>query len=549
MKVCMLTIFLFLGLCASAKVYDPKFEDPCSHWPTCNECVNATYCGWCEVEVVYVDGTNGTHCASVNKTQPENQWQCPSYFQTISCKNPLYSWICNNRSWICEQTSPGNGVPIEECKAECLAPTYICDNETIQCVKSTPGKGTSLPVCEAECGKPAVPATSSPQTPAQTYECDNQTYTCVRTTPGHGTSLSICLTECKAPPKPYECDPIKLVCFESQKGVPKPQCDQTCGRPSNVTPHDLIGVWRGFQISANYFKGEWNMKIKDNGDVSITKPDGTTFASGTIGVYGTELWIVASDGDHNKRIRSIYSIMTGPETNILTWAMGNPGELPPKSFDDGMYIGHGHEFVFIDCLDPLHCKFSLTEQDEILERYAAKLKSLKRKYPNFDKLQIVQDSSVDECEKWPNCSICVQQQTCGWCSIPVIYEGGDVGKQCAGWNVDQTKRPFVCPGVYSIIDCSPPPPPPTPPPAPTYLCNETGLHCYQTSPGHGTSFEVCNATCGHPIIPSNSTPGDLRGVWRGLQIQNGYLSGEWTLKVPEGLSNVITIVDPFGTTV
>jgi len=228
-------------------------------------------------------------------------------------------------------------------------------------------------------------------------------------------------------------------------------------------------------------------------------------------------------------------MMAGPVTSILTWAMGLPGQGVPASFDDAMYINHGTVFVFIACLDPLHCKFNV---EEIMKILTTDLPLGKR--------AVHQISPVDECLKWPNCSICVQQQTCGWCNVPVVYEGNEVGRQCAGWNVDKTKKPFICPGVFSIVDCTPPPPPPTPPPAPTYYCNETGLTCYQTTPGHGTSWEVCNATCGHPIVPSNSTPGDLRGVWRGLELQYGYVQGEWTLKVPEGLSNVVSVIDPSG---
>jgi len=147
--------------------------------------------------------------------------------------------------------------------------------------------------------------------------------------------------------------------------------------------------------------------------------------------------------------------------------------------------------------------------------------------------------------------------TCGWCSVNVYY-GENQGKQCAGWNIDKTKDPFICPGTYSTVDCTPPPPPPTPPPAPTYLCNGTSRTCFevksnihfhlsflishQTTPGHGTSKFVCEQTCGVHPIPSNSTPGELRGVWRGIQIHKNYTKGEWTLRVPESDSNVVLFV-------
>ena len=41
----------------------------------------------------------------------------------------------------------------------------------------------------------------------------------------------------------------------------------------------------------------------------------------------------------------------------------------------------------------------------------------------------------------------------------------------------------------------------------------------------------CDSSC--PTKPTNTTPHELRGVWRGYAIQNGFTVGEWTASVNE----------------
>jgi len=119
------------------------------------------------------------------------------------------------------------------------------------------------------------------------------------------------------------------------------------------------------------------------------------------------------------------------------------------------------------------------------------------------------------------CAPCIQQPTCGWCSTNVIYVDGTVGKNCAGFNPDSSKKPFVCNGAFSSDNC---------PIAPTtYECEPRSRRCIESRPGFGVDFQTCNTTCNRPLPPAqNITPPALQGFWRGLQIQRGYVVAEFT---------------------
>jgi len=126
------------------------------------------------------------------------------------------------------------------------------------------------------------------------------------------------------------------------------------------------------------------------------------------------------------------------------------------------------------------------------------------------------------------------------------------------------------PGAQSYGDCmaqcvnpttqtsSPNPNSPSPSPSLTYDCNTTTGQCYQTTPGHGSSLQQCQAQCQqqttfwqcnkflwqciqaptgaaskdlcqascNPPHPTPNPPPQFQGLWRGLFIQNGYKVGE-----------------------
>jgi len=226
----------------------------------------------------------------------------------------------------------------------------------------------------------------------------------------------------------------------------------------------------------------------------------------------------------------------------------------PNTFDEG--LSKGSVFSFYKCLNSALCNWILNlaksrrTEDKRLPRYS---KSLQQQ--------------VDPCSKYPTCQICVKAlDYCGWCSVNVYYNATIEGKQCAGLNLS-TSPGFLCSGTFSTVNCPTPPspdtkapsrPPPTPLPSlkpsapnvkppPTnpvelYICNPNNQTC---TPGNGQGsmpLAQCNLTCN--AIPD--VPIVLRGrKFRGLEINGGYLPGEWTCKFT---TTSATIMDPKGVT-
>jgi len=170
---------------------------------------------------------------------------------------------------------------------------------------------------------------------------------------------------------------------------------------------------------------------------------------------------------------------------------------------------------------------------------------------------------------------CVDMHTTFDCDIQFQTDTCSQGWACA--NSSGTNAAQCVPSVGGIADkaaceasCSkppkPPPPPPTPPsPKPNstfYSCNETTFtcavapfgektqqlcedHCKQTylcdeaskmcvmstptAPGHHFDDNAtCSANCPSKPMP---VPYEMRGIWRGLAIHNGYKPGEWVADI------------------
>jgi Mg-chelatase subunit ChlD len=89
------------------------------------------------------------------------------------------------------------------------------------------------------------------------------------------------------------------------------------------------------------------------------------------------------------------------------------------------------------------------------------------------------------------------------------------------------------PGATSLTvcnqTCSDHPPPPPPVPVDKYLCDNQTLTCMKvnaSTPGSQT-MEACNQTCGH------HSPIALTGEWRGVEISEKFVRGEWDLNITE----------------
>jgi len=298
-----------------------------------------------------------------------------------------------------------------------------------------------------------------------------------------------------------------------------------------VTPSDLIGDYRGIMVNLNYIQGEWTCQITE-GMFIIKDPSGALFLKGTIGTYNSELWIFTEKGT----FRTLYSFQQLPEVIQLSWAWGAPNGKPPKDWETAMT--DGPVFEFSKCLSTVGlCQWNLNSQQPLIEK----------------RLSAVSDP----CSKMPDCRTCIASlDYCGWCSVPVLYNGTIQGSNCGGLN--KTKIPgLVCPGIFSTVNCpatptpipSPKPnPPPTPPVAPTpseplFVCSVDLGQCRPMNPKNesgGMTMPFCTLVCNViPYVP----PILVDRVWRGINIRLGYVAGEWTVVFR---TTDVTITDPTG---
>lgn len=521
MQLFVLAVFL-LGIFQSQAQDATK----CGLYPTCHECISHNLCGWCGVPVVYSDGTTGPHCAG-KPEDPNNPppgykpWTCPSDFQNDKC----YGYICNDNFQCVSSGSPGKGVPLADCQKQCIPPTYECNRTTTVCYQVLPGHGTDKQSCEAQCQAPPTTTTGpQPQTP-----------------PGP-----------EGPPSPqsinnkYSCNLTTLKCeLVENGGIPLSDCNQVCGAPNNVTPVFVIGEYRGLEINKGYMKGEWQARITADAIV-IVDPTGKVWKKGVVRSSNNELWLV--DTNTNEVFKGIYSITQVPELQVLTWGLSAPGSPAPSSFDDAMT--NGVVMVLGKCLVSPTCSFHIFQA---VERIARLHKSKQNKFnkPILEKRDVSQVVN-DPCSKYPDCSSCIKApEFCGWCSVPILYNSTIPGKNCAGLNVTITPR-INCTGIFSTEDCSQQTTASTTdtdtsgeatgtagPVDNLYTCDPVSGTCTQGGDG-GQPKDVCDAQCKTtPVVP----PVLQNTLFRGLQIDNAYVPGEWRAKFT---TTDVTIVDPNG---
>merc|ERR1711871_1254618 len=63
-------------------------------------------------------------------------------------------------------------------------------------------------------------------------------------------------------------------------------------------------------------------------------------------------------------------------------------------------------------------------------------------------------TAVDACNSHTSCKECVADAFCGWCSVPVVYDDGSPGAQCAGFDQQgKPQPPWTCAAMYKRTDC------------------------------------------------------------------------------------------------
>eukprot|EP01125_Pyxidicula_operculata_P007231 TRINITY_DN245_c0_g1_i1.p1 TRINITY_DN245_c0_g1~~TRINITY_DN245_c0_g1_i1.p1 ORF type:complete len:575 (+),score=120.32 TRINITY_DN245_c0_g1_i1:85-1809(+) len=468
----------------------------CGQYPTCEICIENNPCGWCSVPVVYDDGSTGPHCAG-KPADPNNPppgykpWVCPLDFQNQAC----YGYVCNELFQCVSSGVPGGGVPLSQCMETCIPPTFECNQTSWQCYQVTPGHGTDKQTCEDQCHM-------------------------ITPTPV---------------PQGYYCDPNSLTCMPGN-GVPKIDCELTCGVPNNVTPVFAIGDWRGLEISHGYMKGEWQMKVTADSAV-IVNSVGSVWSKGKIETMNNELWLVTDQGHY----RGIYGLEQLPEVQTLTWGLGSLNGSVPSSFNDAM--ASGTTFIWSKCLNTNNCLFHIFNSFQKFNALSNNVNnqiSKKREVSQID----------DPCQKYPDCHTCIAApENCGWCSVPVLYNNTIVGSNCAGVNTTISPR-INCTGTFSTVDCNPitttsitttttTTSTTGAPTAQNYYCDPINNQCIQAANGT-LPYDVCNAECTMvPIVP----PVLQQKYFRGLEIDMTYTQGEW--RVYFGTQNA-TIVPPAG---
>jgi len=221
--------------------------------------------------------------------------------------------------------------------------------------------------------------------------------------------------------------------------------------------------------------------------------------------------------------------------------MGAVGGAVPTSFDDG--LTNGDTFVFVKCINDNNCKWHLFQALNKLHMLQDKWIAKHLPPPIFDPVN-------DPCSKYPDCHNCIAApEWCGWCSVPVLYNGTVPGKNCAGLNTTITPR-INCSGTFSTIDCPPPTTGTTGSTGSTgttgnqnkFVCDPITNTCHQSVNGT-LPPDVCTAQCSLvPIVP----PQLQNKFFRGLEIDLMYKQGEW--RAHFGKTDV-TIVSPDGTVV
>ncbi len=549
------------------------------------------------------------------------EWDCPGQYQTTTCED---GYTCDpNNNFTCVAAGPGEGVPKETCDAGCKKPAKVfgCNRTTYTCEEVEPGHPNdgAMETCTAAC--------------QVQYTCDPTNYTCVEARDGDAAAAmpkDQCDASCKKPDPLYKCDSHdgvagNFTCKEAtaeEGGIAQATCLEQCvaPKPTPETPNFLKGLWRGVQISHGYDSGEYDFDFGEK-DVTVTQPDKSTWKADVFQYMDpgspadgikAQVWLVFSEGPAaGKTMKGKFDERVeggdAPETQNVFLGFGKPAEgetaTAPESPEAAM-AGEGFTaYVLSKCKPGLpNCKFG--DEPGLWTKLSSELAS-KAEVPQTRQL-----TAADACNAHTSCTECTHDSHCGWCSVPVVYEDGSPGAQCAGFDDSGTPSPaWKCPAMYKRTDCG------------DYLCDMGTFQCREAQPGEvgtllkdecenmckpvnntvyvcnkesytceaagaGTqgskSGELCEAECvapppppplakcnnetktceegchegeagciqgdvcaeqcaqPNPADPSNHTepvdpitPVAIRGVWRGIAIQNGYKFGEMDAVITE----------------
>jgi hypothetical protein len=297
-------------------------------------------------------------------------------------------------------------------------------------------------------------------------------------------------------------------------------CNSECPtKATNSTPYELRGVWRGYAIQKNFGPGEWVANITAN-TTKIIKPDGTTYFSGPTKTYKSvtggalpQLWVTSTEGDLTGPIKLIYNDYDlAPELGYIALAVDETNPVvPPGSYDVAMTAASNKVLGMYKCKAG-NCKFHLPAK------------------PVPPITSLVAAPMGDACNQYDSCKTCIGASsgsiTCGWCTEPVEYINASSPSkyQCAGWASGES-HPWKCYGQFRIATCT------------DYCCDDASGTCKECDDGHSGSptKALCEAGCS-PSGPKwyNCS---FDGSYRGLEVDLGYIAGEWTAHFQKNTSH------------
>ena len=505
----------------------------------------------------------------------------PEYSDCVDgCVEPR-QWKCdkpNNKCIVCDRSEEGVNPACmkdsQKCEDSCVvAETYKCDHSKGACavcdpIKDDPASCFGKGDCDSSCapmfqcdipldvtkGEPQCKPCADPtgkscfKSEAEcksgdgktTFGCDWK-YECKFEASG-----PTCAKAANGIPKKewcdeqcvphYQCDEVAGMCklANSTSGsADRASCEASCdGNQTKEVPVELIGVWRGLAIQQSFVKGEWVANVSAHA-IELLRPDGTVYFSGKAGAATTggagsqqerrTLTVHSTEGELKGKVTLLYGEYDlAPELQYLALAVDESAiETAPPSFDAAMPATAHRVLGMTKCKsDAKNCAFHLISSYKTHEPivYARGMSY------SFLKAMGAGDETGDECNQFASCDTCIESKLlsakCGWCSEDVVYPNATAAKaRCAGW-AEGKARGWVCYGQFRTESCT------------DWCCNHGTSQCEPCAPGQSgmPTKELCEGpkdapTCGAEPKWFNCS---LDGLYRGLQIDLGYLAGEWT---------------------
>ena len=226
------------------------------------------------------------------------------------------------------------------------------------------------------------------------YICNDE-YQCVHSGGNNGTDMMTCESGCVAPPQSALCNSTTYTCdivpSNTPGALPLSTCEAQCVyvKPTNSTPPNLIGTWRGLQINLEYTSGEYDL-VFDEHTVTFTNPDGESMTANVQQQGANLIFTVTSGADAGKTLKALYQETQAEVVMLLSLALGAPDGDIPTSYSEAMTGTNGmEEYAFMACLSP-SCKFTADSKALAAAAGALPIKVLPKAAESVIKTRIIE---------------------------------------------------------------------------------------------------------------------------------------------------------------